>query len=99
MRRRRQETSIELWKAKKDDQLLKRRNVTLDDPGSPLQEQNSTVSSAQETVVNIYSLGICRVASNVAKKVSLVVHLVVHACPYISWVSSVRASLVSCGLH
>lgn len=42
LRRRRAETSVEIRKQKKEETLLKRRNVDIsdDEPGSPLQEQN-----------------------------------------------------------
>lgn len=58
MRHRRHEVSIELRKNKKEDQLLKRRNIEANEPVSPLQEINSQSPGClpmDEILVNIQS--------------------------------------------
>uniref|UniRef100_A0A0B7BD54 IBB domain-containing protein n=1 Tax=Arion vulgaris TaxID=1028688 RepID=A0A0B7BD54_9EUPU len=59
LRRRRVETSVELRKQKKEETLLKRRNVEVsdDEPLSPLKEQNKTLkeSSLRNTHTDMFN--------------------------------------------
>lgn len=57
MRRRRNEVSVELRKQRKDEQILKRRNVSFsEDPVSPLHEQNKgSFASVEEMVAGLTS--------------------------------------------
>lgn len=60
MRQRRQDVSVELRKNKKEDQLLKRRNIEAVEPTSPLQESNgqspAATMSLKDIVTNIQTL-------------------------------------------
>lgn len=53
MRQRRQEVSVELRKNKKEDQMLKRRNIEVDEPTSPLQESNGQQAALPMTLEEI----------------------------------------------
>jgi importin subunit alpha-1/8 len=55
MRQRRQEVSVEIRKNKKEDQLLKRRNIEVNEPTSPLQESNGQQIGTPMTLDDIMS--------------------------------------------
>lgn len=53
MRQRRQEVSVELRKNKKEDQMLKRRNIEVNEPTSPLQESTNQAVATNMTLDEI----------------------------------------------
>ena len=63
MRRRRADVSVELRKSRKDDQLLKRRNINVEEPPSPLQEQKQ-VSILLCAICNFKFVAFCLVLTN-----------------------------------
>lgn len=54
MRTRRHDVTVELRKNKREDQMLKRRNIDLDDMTSPLKESNCQSPSSNLTIEEIF---------------------------------------------
>lgn len=55
LRTRRHDVTVELRKNKKDDQMLKRRNIDVEDPTSPLKEANAQSPTSNMSLEEIFS--------------------------------------------